>query len=151
LKGALMMRIDRTVETSAPTSEVFDFLADFTNTEHWDPGTVRTDRISGNGGVGTTYANTSRFLGRNTDLTYMVEIYEPGKRIVLRGENKTVVAHDTMTFVPTATGGTSVRYVAEFDLKGMAKMVAPLLTPAFTRLGDAASDQMRATLDRLGR
>lgn len=145
------MRIDRTVETSAPTAEVFDFLADFTNTEEWDPGTVRTDRISGNGGVGTAYANTSRFLGRNTDLTYVVEIYEPGKRVRLRGENKTVVAHDTMTFVPTATGGTSVRYVAEFELKGMARMVAPLLTPAFTRLGDSASEQMRATLDRLGR
>lgn len=146
-----MMRIDRTVETSTPASEVFDFLADFTNTEQWDPGTVRTQRISGDGGVGTAYANTSRFLGRNTDLTYVVETYEPGKRVVLRGENKTVVAHDTMTFVPTATGGTSVRYVAEFELKGMAKMVAPLLTPAFTRLGDTASDQMRATLDRLGR
>ena len=146
-----MMKIDRTVETSAPTSEVFDFLADFTNTEEWDPGTVRTDRISGDGGVGTAYANTSRFLGRNTDLTYVVEIYEPGKRVRLRGENKTVVAHDTMTFLPTATGGTSVRYVAEFELKGMARMVAPLLTPAFTRLGDSASEQMRATLDRLGR
>lgn len=146
-----MMKIDRTVETSAPTAEVFDFLADFTNTEEWDPGTVRTDRISGSGGVGTAYANTSRFLGRNTDLTYVVEIYEPGKRVRLRGENKTVVAHDTMTFVPTATGGTSVRYVAEFDLKGMARMVAPLLTPAFTRLGDSASEQMRATLDRLAR
>ncbi|MEU4452720.1 SRPBCC family protein [Nocardioides sp. NPDC023903] len=145
------MKIDRTVETSAPTAEVFDFLADFTNTEEWDPGTVRTDRISGNGGVGTAYANTSRFLGRNTDLTYVVEVYEPGKRVRLRGENKTVVAHDTMTFVPTATGGTSVRYVAEFELKGMARMVAPLLTPAFTRLGDSASEQMRATLDRLGR
>ncbi|MER6940015.1 SRPBCC family protein [Nocardioides sp. NPDC127514] len=145
------MRIDRTVETSAPTAQVFDFLADFTNTEEWDPGTVRTDRISGDGGVGTAYANTSRFLGRNTDLTYVVEIYEPGKRVRLRGENKTVVAHDTMTFLPTATGGTSVRYVAEFELKGMARMVAPLLTPAFTRLGDSASEQMRATLDRLGR
>lgn len=146
-----MMRIDRTVETSTPTSEVFAFLADFTTTEQWDPGTVRTERISGDGGVGTAYANTSRFLGRNTDLTYVVEVYEPGSRVVLRGENKTVVAHDTMTFVPTATGGTSVRYVAEFDLKGMARMVAPLLTPAFTRLGDDASTQMRATLDRLSR
>ncbi|MER7559854.1 hypothetical protein ABTZ46_23125 [Nocardioides sp. NPDC126508] len=82
---------------------------------------------------------------------YAVEVYEPGSRVVLRGESKTVVAHDTMTFVPTATGGTPVRYVAELDLKGMARMVAPLLTPAFTRLGDDASAQMRATLDRLGR
>ena len=146
-----MMRIDRTVETSAPLPEVFDFLADFTTTEQWDPGTVRTEHVSGDGGVGTTYANTSRFLGRTTDLTYVVETYEPGTRLVLRGENKTVVAHDTMTFASTASGGTSVRYLAEFEMKGIARMVAPLLTPAFTRLGDAASAQLRATLDRLDR
>lgn len=145
------MKIDRTVETSAPTAEVFDFLADFTTTEQWDPGTVSTERVSGDGGVGTTYANTSRFLGRTTDLTYVVKAYEPGTRIVLRGENKTVVAHDTMTFAPTATGGTSVRYVAEFEMKGIARIVAPLLKPAFARLGDTASAQLRSTLGRLDR
>ncbi|MGH4001981.1 MAG: SRPBCC family protein [Pseudonocardiaceae bacterium] len=145
------MRIDRTVETTASTSGVFGFLADFTNTEHWDPGTVRTVRVSGDGGVGTAYANTSRFLGRTTELTYVVEAYEPDIRVMLRGENKTVVARDTMTFESTAAGGTSVRYLAEFKMKGLSRWAAPLLAPAFRRLGDAASHQMRVTLDRLGR
>ncbi len=52
----------------ARPERVFAYLADFTHTEEWDPGTVRTHRVSGDGGVGTTYANTSRFLGRETDL-----------------------------------------------------------------------------------
>lgn len=144
-----MTTIDKTVQTAAPTAEVFAFLADFTTTELWDPGTVRTERTTGDGGVGTTYANTSRFLGRTTQLIYVVQAYEPRRRVVLRGENATVVARDTMTFTPTASGGTTVRYQAEFELKGWARLVAPLLTPAFVRLGNAGATQMREILSRL--
>ena len=84
----------------------------------WDPGTVRTTRESGDGGVGTTYHNVSRFLGRATELTYVVTEHEPPVLLRLRGENKTVVAHDTMTLVETPTGGTELTYRAEFSSRG---------------------------------
>jgi hypothetical protein len=42
--------------------EVWAFLSDFTTTEGWDPPTVSTVRATGDGGVGTEYANTSRVL-----------------------------------------------------------------------------------------
>ena len=45
---------------------VFAYLSDFTTTTEWDPGTVRTTRESGDGGIGTRYRNVSRFLGRET-------------------------------------------------------------------------------------
>ena len=144
------MKIDKMVTGPVPVPTAFAYLADFTNTEQWDPGTVRTARVSGDGGVGTTYANTSKFLGRETESTYVVTEYEPGVRIVLRGENKTVVAHDTMSFAPTADGGTSVRYQAEFLMKGWARIIGPLLTPAFARLGRKGATQMHEALDRLG-
>jgi hypothetical protein len=38
----------------------------------------------GDGGVGTTYLNTSTFLGRETPLTYVVCDFVPGERIRLR-------------------------------------------------------------------
>lgn len=144
------MKIDKMVTGPVPVSTAFAFLADFTNTEKWDPGTVRTVRVSGDGDVGTTYANTSQFLGRETELTYVVTEYEPEVRIVLRGENKTVVAHDTMSFAPTADGGTSVRYQAEFLMKGWARLIGPLLTPAFAQLGKKGAKQMNEALNRLG-
>lgn len=144
-----MAKIDKIVRTRAPIAEAFGFLADFTTTEQWDPGTVRTERAAGAGGVGTIYANTSRFFGRTTRLTYVVQAYEPDTRIVLRGENGTVVARDTITFTPTTDGGTMVRYQAEFELKGLARLAAPLLAHAFARLGNAGAAQMREVLDRL--
>ena len=46
----------------------------------------------------------------------------------LRGENKTVVAHDTMDIEPAGTG-TRVTYTADFEFRA-SRYVAPLLAPA---------------------
>lgn len=143
------MEIERTVTTSAPVEAVFGYLADFTTSTEWDPGTIRTARVSGDGGVGTVYHNRSRFLGRQTELTYVVEQLLPHSVIRLRGQNATVVAHDTMTLVAGPTGGTVVTYRAAFSFQGLARFLAPLLRPSFRRLGDEAEQGLRVALDRL--
>lgn len=142
------MKLQRTVETTASPSAVFAYLGDFTTTTEWDPGTVETTRVSGDGGVGTTYHNVSRFMGRTTELTYVVERHEPDRLLALRGENKSVVAHDTMEIAPDGAG-TRVTYTAEFDFKGLAGLVAPLLAPALKKLGDEAENGLRSALGRL--
>ncbi len=72
------MKLRKTVVVEKPLDAVFSYLSDFTTTTDWDPGTVSTVRRHGNGGVGTTYVNTSTFLGRATQLTYVVdEVVEP--------------------------------------------------------------------------
>lgn len=142
------MKIERTVAVDVPVRAAFDYLADFTTTTQWDPGTVSTTLIQGDGGVGTSYQNTSKFLGRETSLTYVVEDRVPEKRIRLRGENKTVISVDTMTFDRTAAG-TEVTYSAEFTFKGLSRLLAPLLRPAFARLGNDAEVGLRSALARL--
>ena len=151
------MKLQRSVECNAAPATVFAYLSDFTNTTEWDPGTVRTERVAGEGGVGTRYHNVSKFLGRETELDYLVVECVPGERFALRGENATVVAKDTMTFVRTVTGsgatpgeGTTVTYRADFEFKGLAKFIAPLFAPAFKKLGDEAEQGMRDALGRLG-
>lgn len=142
------MKLLRTVIVNKPLNAVFDYLSDFTTTTEWDPGTVITMREHGNGGVGTTYLNTSTFLGRTTQLTYLVEELVDQKLIQLRGENKTVIAVDPLTFRPV-TSGTEVTYAAEFTFKGASRIVAPLLKPAFERLGNEAEAGLRKALNRL--
>ena len=142
------MKLLKTVVVGKPLDAVFSYLSDFTTTTDWDPGTVTTVRRHGNGGVGTTYLNTSTFLGRTTQLTYIVREFIPGKRIRLRGENKTVIAVDTLTFRPVASG-TEVTYAAEFTFKGPSRFLAPLLRPAFERLGKQAQAGMRQALNQL--
>lgn len=140
------MEIVRTVRTPRPVGDVFAYLADFTTTEEWDPGTVSTTLTSGDGGVGTRYHNISRFLGRQTELDYVVTEHDPPGRLVLRGENRTVVAHDTMTLAAAPDGGTEVTYRARLDVKGWARLAAPVLALAFRRLGDKAASSMRSAL-----
>jgi uncharacterized protein YndB with AHSA1/START domain len=147
------VRLQRTVTVEKPLGKVFDYLSDFTTTTEWDPGTVRTVLTSGDGGFGTEYLNTTKFAGRQTQLTYVVVELVPNRQISLRGENKTVIANDTMAFRETGTGNgrtrTEVTYTADFTFKGAAKLIAPFLKPAFTRLGDEAETGMASALSRL--
>lgn len=142
------MQLQRSVLTPASPDRVFAYLSDFTTTNEWDPGTVRTERIAGDGGVGTTYRNISTFLGRESELTYTVTELTAPTRVALRGENKTVLAHDQMDIAPDGAG-TRVTYTADFTFRGAAKLLAPLLRPALNRLGDHAEEGLADALGRL--
>jgi uncharacterized protein YndB with AHSA1/START domain len=143
-----MPTIRRTVIAAKPVETVFAYLADFANAEEWDAGTVTCRRLSGDGGVGTRYENVSSFRGRQTTLVYETRELVQNQRLVLRGENKTVTAVDTMTFDP-APEGTRVTYTADFTFKGVAALLTPFLKGPLNRLGDEAAQSMRAALDRL--
>jgi uncharacterized protein YndB with AHSA1/START domain len=105
------MHVERTFEVPRPVDEVFAYLGDFTHTEAWDPGTVSTTRTSGDGGLGTTYANTSQFMGRTVDLSYETITFQPPTKVQFRGRNKQSTATDSMTFTPTADGVPAARAV----------------------------------------
>ncbi len=148
-----MPTIERTIVTTAAPETVWDYLSDFTNTNEWDPGTVRTVRAAGSGGVGTTYENTSKFLGRETKLIYTVVESNAPIRLQLRGINDQVTATDTMTFTAVGTG-TQVHYLADLQFKGLLGRADPLLSlPGlnypFKQLGDGAERGIRTALARL--
>ncbi len=143
-----MIEIQRVVTVGRPVDAVFAYLADFETTNEWDPGTVRTTRIAGDGGAGTMYRNVSRFAGRETELLYTaVELRAPGL-LRFRGENKTVTAYDTIKLEPTGSGGTELTYRAEFLFKGVARLLAPVLRKQLSRLGDDAARQLQAVLQQ---
>lgn len=142
------MLITRTVETSASPDAVFAYLSDFTNTTQWDPGTVDTTLVSGDGGVGTVYRNVSEFNGRKTELTYTVVQHNAPTLFVLEGTNKTVDATDRMEIAPHGTGS-KVTYSANFKFKGIVKLAVPFLGGAFKKLGDEAEEGLRDALAKL--
>lgn len=142
------MKLQRSVETKATPEAVFAYLSDFTHTNEWDPGTVRTVRVSGDGGVGTIYHNVSKFMGRETELTYEVVDHQPNSLFALRGENSSVIANDRMEIEP-AGFASKVTYTADFEFKGLGRFIAPLLKPALKKLGDEAEDGLRKALAKL--
>ncbi|QNE23029.1 polyketide cyclase [Kribbella qitaiheensis] len=142
------MTIERAVTVSKPIETVFSYLSDFENTVEWDPGTVSTVKLDGDGGVGTKYQNKSSFAGRETELEYVVQQLEADRIFQLRGDNKTVTALDTMTFRDTGAG-TEVTYRAEFEFKGVTRLLEPLFRGQFKKLGDEAETGLREALLKL--
>lgn len=144
-----MIKLQRTVTTDRPVSKVFPYLVDFSNATEWDAGTVSCRRISGDGGVGTSYENVSKFAGRETTLEYVTKQVDPEHTFVIRGDNKTVTSTDSMGMTPTSSGGTEVVYTAEFEFRGAARFLEPLLRLPLKKLGDDAQKSLTAALNRL--
>jgi carbon monoxide dehydrogenase subunit G len=145
---AEVITIERVVTVDKPAETVFAYLSDFETTTEWDPGTISTVKLEGDGGPGTKYQNTSSFAGRETELEYVVQQREAGRTFQVRGENKTVTALDTMTF-REAEGGTEVTYRAEFEFKGVTRLIERLFKSQFKKLGDEVEQGLRHALLKL--
>ena len=138
------MHVERTFSVPRPVEDAFAWLGDFTHTEQWDPGTVSTTRTGGDGGLGTTYANTSRFMGRDVELTYETVTYDAPREVRFRGRNGRTTATDWMRFEP-AGASTSIHYRADFDFAFPLSLVAPLV---IRRRLDALADETIEQIQR---
>ena len=133
------------LSSSKSPAELFEYFSDFTTTNEWDPNTVRTTKLSGEGGVGTKYSNVSKFNGRESSLVYEVIKFQPNSLIQLRGENKSIIAVDTMKIEPMASG-CKFTYQAQFTFKGIARLAAPFLKGAFQKLAADAEIGLQKVL-----
>ena len=146
--SAMKLPVERSFWTQASEADTFAFLGDFRNAVEWDPGTQTCELTSGPVGPGATYRNVSTFLGRTVELTYTTLGYEPDHRLHFQGRNSSFVGDDLLTFASSGVG-TNVHYRAEFDLGGLARIVAPLVALYLPRLADRTVAQMKRTLDAL--
>ena len=137
--------LSKALNSKKTAAELFAYFSDFTTTNEWDPNTVNTSKISGDGGVGTKYSNTSSFNGKESSLVYEVIEYQPNKLIRLRGENKSLTAIDTMK-IDEVNGERQFTYEARFKFKGIAKVAAPFLKKAFAKLAADAEIGLRKVL-----
>ena len=130
-----------------PVDEVFGYLADFSNTEKWDPGVVSAKK-RGDGPVtmGTQFEVVSKFLGRALLLDYQIVQYDPPSRVVLEAENDNLRSVDTITFEKTARG-TRLTYDANLTLKGIRYVGDFALHLAFQWIGRRALGGLRAALN----
>lgn len=140
----------RTVVTGAEPASVWAYLADFTTTNQWDPRAGDTRRLSGDGGVGSSYRTRVRFLGRHTDMIYTVTRLEEPHRIEWVGANRAVRAHDVIEVRPEA-GGSRVEYTSSYAYRRAPGLLDKLMSRPLSRLCDEAQEGLRRTLAPAGR
>jgi hypothetical protein len=145
-----VITVERRVEVSKPVRAVFAYLSDFTNTNYWDPATVRTTRTdTGPLGVGSTFRNVSQFRGRPSELDYDLVRLEPNRHLTFTGKNRTVTATDDLSFAPSRSDSTLITYRAHFSFHGVYRLAEPFLRRGFEPIADETAAQLRQVLESL--
>lgn len=144
------MLVTEVIEVSRSLEEAFAYVADFTTVAAWDPGIHSSRRVSGDGGIGTTYEVQAEFRGKTMPFTYTVTAFERNRRIVLDGVGEKAISLDTIEFeaVALAQGATGARitYTADFKLKGLLRVAEPFLGGTFKALARKALAGLAAEL-----
>jgi hypothetical protein len=135
------------IETRLPLKPTFAFVADFANSQSWDPGVASSRRVDpGPLGVGARYQLGIRMGGRVVPMEYVITRLEPGRRVVLAGRGSGVVAVDDISFEATPNG-TAITYIADIRLQGLLRLLAPFAGGAFRRIAANARDGMERALE----
>jgi len=144
-----MAMLREQIETSLPLDQAFAFVADFSNAAQWDPGVASSERSNeGPVGIGARYRLGVRQRGRTVPMEYEIIVFEPSRRVVLKGTGSGVAAVDDIRFEAAGTG-TRIDYIADIRLRGLMRLAAPFAGSAFARIARDARDGMQRTLDRL--
>ena len=144
-----MTRLKETATTSLAPAEAFAHVGDFANVDQWDPGVTHAEKTTpGDVSVGTVYDLVLDYRGRAMNMQYEVTAYEPTSRVVLVGTGGPVKAIDTISFEPDGDG-TLVTYEADLQLRGIARIIQPLMKSRFEAIGNAGGEGLRKWLREL--
>lgn len=136
-----------TIPSTMTPGDALAYLADFTSAATWDPSVVEARRLdAGPVAVGARFLIVSRVNGRDVPLEYQIVDLD-ATRVVLRAESKLLTGVDTITVDPAA-GGSSVTYDADLALRGLARLLDPLLALVFRRMAGRAAAGLREALRR---
>jgi hypothetical protein len=134
--------------TTAPLRAVFEYLADSRSLAQWDPYTQSMRRISGDGEVGSRYANISRYRILRMPMTYRTVVLDPDVRYRSEGDNRVVHTVDDFRLRSVA-GGIHVDYHAEFTVKVVSRFADPVLGRVVSAAADNIIETLATRLDQL--
>jgi carbon monoxide dehydrogenase subunit G len=144
-----MTRIREHIETALPADAAFDYIADFANSEEWDPGTASSNRLDGGPvGAGSRFALHVRMGGRTAPMEYRIRDFERPSRVVLVGSGRNVDALDDIR-IERVGDRTVIDYTADIRLGGILRFIQPFLGGTFEKIGRQAAAGMEQTLARL--
>jgi hypothetical protein len=127
-------REEHTVVIERPIEEVFAYITDANNDSLWQSASLETEQTSeGAVGVGTTYRNVSKFLGRRIEATFEVTEHEPPRKQCIRVTSGPIPAVGCYLLEPADSGSTRFTQNIEADVGGFFRLAEPLVARAFRR------------------
>ncbi len=142
-----MARYRTMIDSTLPPEEAFAYLADFANARHWDPSVVEAARRDPAVlGQGSSFDLAVKFGGRTIPMRYAILSYDEPNVVVLESRKPRFTSRDEIT-VAEAVGGSSIRYDALLELKGVARAFEPILRLLLNRTGDRAAAGLHTALN----
>lgn len=136
------------VQSSMTKTELFDYMADFSNAEEWDPGTNSARRRDdGAIGVGSKFELVVEFAGRETSYMYEITEFDRPNVVVVEAESDALHLIDTMTMAESGAGSV-LNYDARLNLKGWRKVSTPVMAVLFKRLSEKGRQGLERELNQ---
>jgi uncharacterized membrane protein len=123
-----MIRTSTSVDIDRPAEDVFAFVADFPNNPRWQRG-MRACRWTSDPphGVGSTYDQEARFLGKDVRNTFRVTAFQPPHRVSFASTGGTFPIAVTRTVEPLGAGRCRFTEHVEGDARGFYRVAEPVL------------------------
>jgi carbon monoxide dehydrogenase subunit G len=139
--------VERDITTTCRRERAFDFVADFSTTQEWDPGIQAAKRLGDRPiGVGSRFELVSRFGSTEQTIVYEIAAYDRPTSVTFVGDGKTFRGTDVISFSEDGAG-TRVTYVADLGLQGLTALAMPFIRGRLDAMSDDAVDGLRRALD----
>ena len=141
-----MPHAEASITIARPIEEVFAYLVDGERCPEWRPGVAEIRRVSGEGGVSTTYVQRVRGpMSRPIAADYAITVHEPPRRLEFQTLVGPVRPHGTYALQP-ADGGTRLTFTLDAELRGIRRF---LLGSAVQKTMDAEVGTLENLRSRL--
>jgi uncharacterized protein YndB with AHSA1/START domain len=130
----MAIREEHTIVIERPIEEVFAFTTDPHNESLWQSTSLETEQTSeGEVGVGTTFRNTTKFLGRRIESTYQITENDPPHKQCVRIISGPLPGAACYFYELADGGSTRFRQIFETEVGGFFKLAEPLVARAIRR------------------
>jgi uncharacterized protein YndB with AHSA1/START domain len=129
------MTFTLTLDIAAPSSTVFDFVADFTTMPRWYSAVQRVERLAGSGGLGTEYAVYRNLPGGPARNEVTISAYTAGREVAFTSHSGPTPFVYRYLVEPSGAGtGLSLEgSISGAGLRGPAALLAPMAETLFQR------------------
>ena len=142
-----MPQAQHTVTINRPVEAVFAFVADGEKCPQWRPGVLDIKRVSGDGGVGTTYEQGVKGpMGRRIAADYEITKSEPNQLIEFQTLTGPARPHGRYDF-ESVDGGTRLSFALDATLSGISRLLMGSMVQKTMESEVATLDKLKQVLE----
>jgi uncharacterized protein YndB with AHSA1/START domain len=142
-----MPHAQRSVTIARPIEAVFAYLADGEKCPEWRSGVLDIKRVSGDGGVGTRYAQGVKGpMGRRITADYEITAYDPNRAIEFQTTAGPARPHGRYELA-VENEGTNLTFSLDAELGGIRKLLMGSAVQRTMELEVQPLDRLKAVLE----